>query len=174
MSETIEVKYEDTPFNGPWGQTIVRAEHSQYDFSQLVMQGHADVTTNENGVLLVQRGAACITTIRIFHRKQVVFHPIPPQTGLLGVLLLEREGKKTHEFRAKPCETLTLTIEPDAIVVEADTGGSIRELHRTQLIGIAALQTEAVLSFKPRTRCSTCTGRDPATVRLLMPNAVAS
>ena len=46
-----------------------------------------------------------------------------------------------------------------AALLEADLGG---------------VQTEAELPAKPRTLCSLCAGRDPASVRLLIPVAAAS
>jgi hypothetical protein len=174
MSVRYEIRHENSAINGPWGLTWVQAEYGSYDFSRLTLQGHADVTTNEFSILLVQQGAAYVTATRMFNKKPAPFHPVPPQTGLLGVRVLERESKKTSVFRAEPCETLTVAIEPSAIVVEADNGGSIRELYRAPLAGIAAVQTEAELPSKPRQLCSLCAGRDPANVRLLIPVAIAS
>ena len=53
-------------------------------------------------------------------------------------------------------------------------GHDVDRITPTNGAGVSALQTEAELSPKPRAKCSKCAGRDPATVRLLMPDAVAS
>jgi hypothetical protein len=161
----LQINYQSS--EAPWGVTAIHADYGHYEYPHLFILGHADVTTNEIGMLIVQRGAACVTTLRLFKTKLVPFHPIPPQTGLIGVRLLERNDRKTLTFQADANESLTVTIQPDAVVIAADSGQGVRVLHRTPLINVSVIQTEAEIVPRPRVGCSMCASRDPSAVRRL-------
>jgi hypothetical protein len=161
----FEVEFQSA--EGPWGLTKVEAEYGLYDHVRILVPGHADVSSNEIATLLVQRGAACVTTLRQFKKKLAAFHPVPAQTGLLGVRLLERNDRKTLTFQADVGETLTVTIEPDAVVIAADSGQGVRLLHRTPLANVSVVLTEAEIVPRPRVECTVCAGRDPSNVRRL-------
>lgn len=128
-----------------WGWISVSAQFEYTDAYNFRIQGHADVTTNEIAVKAVQRSFAVSTVTYAFASRLVPFQPIPPVENLLGVKLRYREKQRTVDLMPGPDETFTLTIGPTDIVVVADNGSLIREVHRAQLVAIAAMQTEALL-----------------------------
>ena len=156
--------------NGPWGQTAIEAQFTfMGTIVNFIMQGHATVTTNPIAVTCVQRGASFVTTLYLFSPEIFLVPPSPPQTCVLGVLLLTRGGCQTIALAAEPDETFTVSIRAKDILIEGDNGLSIREVHTAKLESIAALQLESEACPKPRTPSRSHAVVNPARGRILLP-----
>jgi hypothetical protein len=156
----LELKINRT--DHPLGATEVTGCFSRQDgYIDLRVPAKAEIHVNDFAIILIQHGAAFHTVSMRFASKPVVTRPLR-QAGIAGIVVIDRE-QKTKSFRASPRETLTLVAGPE-LVIEADAGNCIRELHRVPLASVQAVQIEAPVHEEP--------GRvqfDPGASRILLP-----